>query len=101
MFFVETLCYHGDTADLEITNRADRLHVAGLGLPESSIEAPQDQKDAERQTLINRLVAEHGIHDYILRYYTPMAVTYARFLQPLVTVYDCMDELASFTGASS
>lgn len=52
-----------------------------------------------QQRLIDELFAEVQIHNYILWYYTPMAMAFTRHLDPLVTVYDCMDELSLFAGA--
>jgi len=49
--------------------------------------------------LLDRLFASHGIRHYILWYYTPMALSFSAHLQPLLTIYDCMDELAAFKGA--
>ena len=40
-----------------------------------------------------------GIHDYLLWYYTPMALEYTDHLSPSAIVYDCMDELSAFQGA--
>jgi len=39
------------------------------------------------------------ISQYILWYYTPMAVSFTNHLKPLAVVYDCMDELSAFKGA--
>lgn len=60
----------------------------------SSVEARQAHID-----LIDQLFAEHDIDEYILWYYTPMAVEYTRHLIPSLVIYDCMDELSSFNGA--
>jgi len=45
------------------------------------------------------LLAEHRVRSYILWYYTPMAMAFSHHLDPLATVYDCMDELSAFAGA--
>lgn len=37
--------------------------------------------------------------DYILWYYSPLALSFSAGLQPLLTVYDCMDELSAFRFA--
>ena len=50
------------------------------------------------QTLIDQFFARE-INEYILWYYTPMALTFSGHLQPAMTVYDCMDELSLFKGA--
>lgn len=43
---------------------------------------------------------EHRPRRMIAWFYTPMALDYAADLTPDVTVYDCMDELSAFRGAS-
>ena len=48
--------------------------------------------------LVDRFFAEE-IDEFILWYYTPMALDFSRHLQPALTVYDCMDELSLFKGA--
>ncbi|MCU0534085.1 MAG: UDP-galactopyranose mutase [Hydrococcus sp. Prado102] len=50
--------------------------------------------------LIDNLFAEHNINKYICWYYTPMALSFTNHLQPDAIVYDCMDELSAFKGAS-
>ncbi|MFN2628384.1 MAG: UDP-galactopyranose mutase [Gaiellaceae bacterium] len=54
---------------------------------------------AAQARLLRRLVEEHEIRDYVLWYYTPMALAFSRALRPQVVVYDCMDELSGFAGA--
>ncbi len=53
-----------------------------------------------QKLLIDGLFAEYQIEQYICWYYTPMALGFTEHLQPLATVYDCMDELSAFKGAS-
>jgi UDP-galactopyranose mutase len=52
-----------------------------------------------QKLLLNNLLAEHGIQDYLLWYYTPMALSFSAHLKPRFTVFDCMDELSAFKGA--
>jgi UDP-galactopyranose mutase len=61
--------------------------------------------DAENQesvliAMMDQLLAELQVSRYLLWYYTPMAVSLTRHLSPVASVYDCMDELSGFTGAS-
>src|SRR5688572_20529577 len=49
--------------------------------------------------LLNNMILEQGISDYLLWYYTPMALAFSEHLKPLITVFDCMDELSAFKGA--
>jgi UDP-galactopyranose mutase len=52
----------------------------------------------QRESLDDALL-RHGFDDPVLWFYTPMAVPFTSHLQPVATVYDCMDELASFADA--
>lgn len=65
--------------------------VVPAGLNETEI-------DAAMQTLVDQFVAEE-VGEFILWYYTPMALNFSRHLEPALTVYDCMDELSLFRGA--
>ena len=58
----------------------------------------EEETNTALQTLIDQFFAEE-INEYILWYYTPMALTFSRHLQPALTIYDCMDELSLFKGA--
>jgi UDP-galactopyranose mutase len=60
-----------------------------------SVEKTQE----EHIRLINQALIDQEINRYIVWYYTPMAVAYARHLEPKLTVFDCMDELSAFNGA--
>jgi UDP-galactopyranose mutase len=52
-----------------------------------------------QKLLLNNLIDEYEISDFILWYYTPMALEFSRHLSPAITVFDCMDELSAFAGA--
>jgi len=58
----------------------------------------EEQKPHLRR-LVNQLVEEEHLEDYLLWFYTPMALPLADGLAPALTVYDCMDELSGFLGA--
>lgn len=76
--------------------------------PESGVnicvpEIPGDLSHASHDTimklLLNNLMAEQRISDFLLWYYTPMALSFSTHLQPRLTVFDCMDELSAFKDA--
>jgi glycosyltransferase involved in cell wall biosynthesis len=54
--------------------------------------------DLQRQ-LLDQYLRREGITRFISWYYTPMALEFSWHLSPLLTVYDCMDELSAFQGA--
>ncbi len=64
---------------------------------------PEDLNDTAREEvlrgLLDLLLRSHDVSDYILWYYTPMALPFSRHLSPSGIVYDCMDQLSAFAGA--
>ena len=76
---------------------APGLHVAVPQLPAGIEEA---QRVAVMRRLLSELLRRHSMEDYLLWYYTPMALPITEHLSPRAVVYDCMDELSAFAGAS-
>lgn len=60
---------------------------------------PEGQYLETQQLLLNNLMHNHYINEYIAWYYSPMAFMFSSHLTPLLTVYDCMDELSGFLFA--
>ncbi len=54
---------------------------------------------AHQKEFLLRLLTNMNIRRYATWYYTPMALLISDHLNPLVTVYDCMDELSAFKFA--
>jgi len=55
---------------------------------------------SRQRTVINDLFKAKKILNYLLWYYTPLSLLYTDHLQPVSTVYDCMDELSAFKFAN-
>jgi glycosyltransferase involved in cell wall biosynthesis len=68
-----------------------KVHLKGDG--------NQDDVSERQKFLLKNLFSKHKINEYILWYYTPMALRITEGLNPVVTVYDCMDELSAFRFA--
>src|SRR5438477_1076847 len=51
------------------------------------------------KTLMQELVRQEDLNEYVLWFYTPMALPLAANLKPSAVVYDCMDELSAFLNA--
>ena len=51
------------------------------------------------QGQLAHFLRERGIDDYLIWFYTPMALPLAAELQPRAVIYDCMDELSAFMNA--
>ncbi len=83
-------------ARLEVGERSEGVRVAVPHLPHGL--SPEAAEEAQRD-LLRRLLEDHGVTDYVLWYYTPMALGFSSGLAPAAVVYDCMDELSLFRGA--
>jgi UDP-galactopyranose mutase len=59
----------------------------------------QCRDDVVQQHLIDEAIARSGLGQFVLWYWTPMALPVARHLAPALVVFDCMDELSHFAGA--
>ena len=70
-----------------------RPHVA------SSIAGFHDDHLPVLQSQLADFLRERGIADYLIWFYTPMALPLAGELQPRAVIYDCMDELSAFMHA--
>ncbi|MBV9758260.1 MAG: UDP-galactopyranose mutase, partial [Alphaproteobacteria bacterium] len=64
---------------------------------------PADSSDAEcittQRRMLDFFIAEQGITDPLLWYYTPQALPFSDHLRGSALIYDCMDELSAFRGA--
>ncbi len=97
VFFVEEPVSDQGEPRLEVSQPQEQLTVVVPHLPRGLSE---EAVNSAHQKLINDLFKLGHIHTYIVWYYTPMALTFTRHLKPVVTIYDCMDELTLFKGAS-
>ncbi|MDX2231861.1 MAG: glycosyltransferase family 1 protein [Leptolyngbyaceae cyanobacterium bins.349] len=82
---------------LEVRQRECGVYVVVPHLPDWISDA---LRAAMHQSLIDELFEEYAIANPILWYYTPAALTFTQHLPAAVVVYDCMDELSAFQGAS-
>ena len=49
--------------------------------------------------LLRDLIEREQLEDYVLWFYTPMALRWPRICSPQAVIYDCMDELSAFLNA--
>jgi len=98
VYFVEEPIFTDDSTRLEISRREDNLsvvvpHISRLDRETRSVEEIQ-------RKLLDKLFSDEKIKRFVLWFYTPMAISFASHLEPIVTVYDCMDELSAFKFAA-
>ncbi|HEY3570380.1 MAG TPA: glycosyltransferase [Thermoanaerobaculia bacterium] len=96
VFFFEEPIFEDGPARLDVSERPGGVRVAVPRLPHG---LPPEEVEAAQRDLLQGMLAEHGISDYVLWYYTPMALGFSEDLEPAAVIYDCMDELSLFRGA--
>jgi UDP-galactopyranose mutase len=94
VFFVEEPVFSEGSPVLHISQRDCGVWVIVPHLTEGMDET--EIITTQQTLLIDDLILQHQISDYICWYYTPMARAFTQSLEPLATVYDCMDELSAF-----
>lgn len=96
-FYIEEPVFDSSEPRLEVSSRRHGVVVVVPHLPEGV--APETATLLQRE-LIDEFVERQEIREFVLWYYTPMALEFSRHLKPVATVYDCMDELSAFRGAA-
>jgi glycosyltransferase involved in cell wall biosynthesis len=76
--------------------------TSGVTVVTPHIQAGVDLADSQARvsSLLDELIKKEALTNYDLWIYTPIELPITIKLTPRVTVYDCMDELANFKGAS-
>jgi glycosyltransferase involved in cell wall biosynthesis len=97
VFFIEEPFFSDDTSRLDYSSREDNLVIVVPHLNNSDLQT-NSADDLIRQ-LLDEMFLEKNISNYILWYYTPMAMPFSEHLKPHATVYDSMDELSMFKFA--
>jgi glycosyltransferase involved in cell wall biosynthesis len=97
VFFIEEALYTKSVkASVRLSRREGGLCIVTPELPLGTSEEVMRELVSE---LLTEIIQDHQIQNYLSWYYTPMALPFSRHLKPIVTVYDCMDELSLFKGA--
>lgn len=92
VFVVEEPVWMEDTTPRLDVQNTDGVFVAVPRLPRGA--------DATvMRRLIDDLIDTYRIEQFVLWYYTPMALAFTSHLAPAAVVYDCMDELSGFAHA--
>lgn len=88
----------GDSPSFQITSPAPGVEVLRAQLPGAG-SGFADAQFGALKTLLHDHLRQHDIDDYVVWFYTPMAVPMLDGLHPKAVVYDCMDELSAFKNA--
>ncbi len=95
VFVIEEPVIDDGPPRLDVSVRQHGIHVV---VPRFQAR-PSGESAALQAQLLRGFFRDHRIADYVLWYYTPMAMEFTRDLTPRAVVYDCMDELSAFAGA--
>src|SRR5438045_3590661 len=98
VFFVEEPLYDNGSMRLECNERNNGVIVITPHLPDGL--RSEVATNAVMRDMVDRTFSVHDIEKFVAWYYTPMALSFTEHLRPIATVYDCMDELSAFKGAS-
>lgn len=98
VFFIEEPVFGAAQLHHRVTRRQGGVRVVVPHLPVADNGGPltQESIDMLQRELLDDLLAREELHEYVLWYYTPVALRFSRHLDPRCVVYDCMDELAAF-----
>ncbi|HVE60155.1 MAG TPA: glycosyltransferase family 1 protein [Pyrinomonadaceae bacterium] len=97
VYFFEEPIYGDEPTRLDVSRREDNLFVIVPHISHSD----RDSRSAVeiQREMLDKFIETENIDDFVLWFYTPMAMDFAAHLQPLATVFDCMDELSAFKFA--
>jgi glycosyltransferase involved in cell wall biosynthesis len=87
----------GATAHMDISDRPQGVTIAVPILPEG---LSHEDVIAEQHDLIESLIGRESTNSRVFWYYTPMALAFTSDLECDLCIYDNMDELSLFRGAS-
>ena len=99
VFFIEEPLFSNGSMRIEMREVDAGVKVVVPFLPEGL--RSEIATTAVMKEMTKRLFLENDIINYIFWYYTPMALHFTDHFNPIVSVYDCMDELSAFKGAHS
>lgn len=97
VFYIEEPIFVDGTTKLDVNRREDYLFTVVPHISHSDRE--NENIEEIQRKLIDRFFLEKNINNFAAWFYTPMALRFAAHLQPMATIYDCMDELSGFKFA--
>jgi len=81
---------------MECSQRESGMYVV---VPHLRADTDSQKLSDKLAQMLSELMCVYDISTYYLWYYTPMAIPWTAHLNPIATVYDCMDELSAFRDA--
>ena len=97
VYFFEEPIFTDEPTRLDVSRREDSLFVLVPHISHADRDA-RGVTEIQRE-LLDGFIESEGIKDFVLWFYTPMALDFADHLEPVTTVFDVMDELSAFKFA--
>ena len=98
IFVEEPIWDPASTPHWEITRAEENLLVCRPHTPSDQCGFSDEQMPL-LTSLVKQLIVDEAIENYVLWFYTPLALPLADGLSPRAVIYDCMDELSAFLHA--
>jgi glycosyltransferase involved in cell wall biosynthesis len=98
VFYIEEPIFHANTDRYDISISTENVVIV---VPHLQGEGNRPDALSRQQQLLQNLFEQEKISNCIFWYYTPMYLKVTEGLKPRLVIYDCMDELSAFKGASS
>lgn len=95
IYFIEEPVYNNEEDGIFLVKAQENITVVK---PTLNAKDFSDHKERQKK-ILDLLISELSIDKYICWYYAPMALQFSAHLKPLLTIYDCMDELSAFRHA--
>lgn len=96
--YIEEAVYGEGDNRLEVSSPAENIRVI---VPHIQAGLHDFDTAAVQKELLAGFLVENDITQYFLWYYTPSAIAISDHLNPVMTIYDCLDEFASARFAPS
>src|SRR6187402_222796 len=96
VYFVEEPIFDRGWQGLKLSSPIKSLRVI---TPYVASDLTPNEREQSIAEMLQGFYKANRIEEYVAWYYSPMALGYTMSLFPLLTVYDCMDELSSFNFA--
>ena len=97
VFYFEEPVFVDGESRLDIKHRESSIYTATPLI--SHIERESGDMPSILRNMLDDMIREYKLEDYILWYYTPMAIEYSGHLNAAIKIFDCMDELSAFKFA--
>lgn len=96
LFFEEPLMSDTGEAYLEFNTPEPNILVCRPHTPVADALGFCDAQLPYLANLVQKLIQQEKLDDFLVWFYTPMALPLAKDLHPQAIIYDCMDELSAF-----